>query len=393
MKILHLFDIFSPYGGGTASLLYNLSKALNQKGHDVTIYTSDFNLDQEYIDSLVGVEVCHFHCVSSVGKFYLTPSIVKEIRKQLNGFDIIHIHSFRSFQNIVAHHYAVKYGIPYVLDTHGSLPKMVAGEVKPKWLLRWVYNIIFGHRILRDAKKVIAETEMGGDEYIKLGANKDKIAVIPPLFDIERFSELPSPSLFRDKYNLKGKHIILFLGRIHRIKGLDFLVQSFYELAKSRNDVILVIAGNDDGYTSSLTGLIQELSISDRVLFVGFLSGDEKLSALVDADVLVQTSIYEYGTGAPFEAILCNTPIIVSKNTNASENVARIDAGYLVEYGNKKELKDTIQHVLENPMEAKRKVKRAREYIKENLSFMKGIERYEQLYIECIAGKEIHHTE
>ena len=52
MKILHIFDFFSPHGGGTVDLLYKLSRALAQREHEVAIYTSDFKLDQEYIDSL-----------------------------------------------------------------------------------------------------------------------------------------------------------------------------------------------------------------------------------------------------------------------------------------------------------------------------------------------------
>jgi len=102
----------------------------------------------------------------------------------------------------------------------------------------------------------------------------------------------------------------------------------------------------------------------------------------VDADVLIQTSRYEQGAWAPFEAILCNTPIIVSSNSGAGEDVKKIDAGYLVEYGNKNELRDTIQNVLDNQAEAQSKTKRARDYIEANLSLSKRVEDYERLYEE-----------
>ena len=112
----------------------------------------------------------------------------------------------------------------------------------------------------------------------------------------------------------------------------------------------------------------------------------KKLSALVDADVVVQTSIYEQGTGVPFEAVLCNTPIIVSGHTVASANVRDIDGGYLVEHGNISELSDTIKHVLDNPDEAKTKTRKAVTFIKENLSLDKGVEKYERLYEEAISS-------
>jgi len=80
--------------------------------------------------------------------------------------------------------------------------------------------------------------------------------------------------------------------------------------------------------------------------------------------------------------VLCNTPIIVIKNTGAGEEVSKIDAGYLVEYGNKDELTSTMQYILDNPAEAQSKTQKAKDYIEANLSLAKGIEKYEKLYKE-----------
>ncbi len=386
MRILHAFDLFSPYGGGTVDLIHKLARALTQQGHEITIYTSDYKLDREYLASLPQVKVYPFHLWLTLPGLYLTPGIIAEAKKRLSDFEIIHLHCFRSFQNMVLHHYARKYGVPYVVDAHGSTPRTVMGKRGFKWLLRWLFDLIFGYRILRDAARVIAETEVGVNEYRRFGVPPEKIVLIPPPFDVAAFSRLPAPERFRQKYGLEGKKIVMFLGRIHWIKGLDFLVESFYQLTKRRNDTVLAIVGNDDGYKPALDKLIERLDLSDRVLFTGFLSGEEKLAALVDADVVVQTSRYEQGAWAPFEAILCNTPIIVSDNSGAGEDVRRIDAGYLVEYGNKVGLSDMIQYVLDKPAEAQGKTQRAKHYIETNLSMAKGIEHYEKLYREILEG-------
>lgn len=384
MRILQVFDMFSlPHGGGTVNVIYNLSRVLMQRGHDVVIYTSDFELDQDYISSLKGVMVYPFHCWSSLARFYIMPLMVAETKRKLKDFGIIHLHCYRSFQSIMIHHYAKKYSIPYVLDAHGSTPR--AGKRR----LKWLFDVTFGYKILRGACKVIAETGVGVNEYKELGVNQNKIVLIPPPFSVEEFSHLPPPGIFRRKYNIKEEHIILFLGRINWIKGIDFLVESFYELIRDKNDVILVIVGPDDGYKSTLEKLMDKLNLIDKVLFTGFLSGDDKLSALVDVDMLVQTSRYEQGTGVPFEAVLCNTPIIVSKNTGSSENVSRIDAGYLVEFGNKKELKNTMQKILDDPTEAMIKTQKAKEYIIKNLSMEKNVEKYEKVYIDCIKENKL----
>ncbi len=383
MKILHVFDFFSPHGGGTVDLIYKLARAQAQRGHQVTIYTSDFKLDQAYIASLPEVKVYPFHCTSSLGLFYITPSLVKAARENLKDFDVIHLHCARSYQNIIIHKYATKYGVPYIMDQHGSLPRTHGGR-GPKWLLRWMFDVAVGNRILKDAGGLVGETQVGVSEFKPYRVDQSKVVLIPPPFPVEDFAQLPPRRLFRDKYSLKDKKIVMFLGRINWIKGLDFLAAGFASLAEVRKDAVLVIVGNDDGYKSTLEHKISQLGIADEVLFTGFLGGTDKLSALVDADVVIQTSRYEQGAWAPFEAVLCETPIIVSSNSGAGEDVKRIDAGYLVEFGNENELRDMIEYVFSNTSEAKAKAKKAKEYIKANLSMAKEVEKYEDLYKNVI---------
>jgi glycosyltransferase involved in cell wall biosynthesis len=385
MRILQAFDFFSlPHGGGVVDLLYWLSKTLKQRGHEVTIYTSDFDLDQEYIEPLPGVEVYPFHSWFHVSGIHIMPGIIAETRKKLRDFDIIHLHAYRSFQNVVISHYARKYNIPYIIDAHGAILRIGRGNKGLKQLLKWVYDVSFGSRILREAGMVIAQNEMEASQYDEAGVSQGKIARLPLPFATSEFTRLPSAGLFRRRFDIEQKHIILYLGRIHWIKGLDFLIESFYELTKLRSDIVLAMVGADDGYKSPLKKIIDRLNLSNRVIFTGFLQGEEKLSAMVDADVLVQTSVHEQSSKTPFEAILCDTPVIVSKDTGAGEDVAKIDAGYLVEYGNKSDLADRIQYILDNPDKAQVKTQRAKKYIEANLSLTSQTERYEELYAEVI---------
>ena len=379
MKILHIFLFFSvKYGGGTVDLVYKLARAQMQRGHDVTIYTGNYKLNKEYLGSLKGVKVIPFRSWLNSG-FYIMPGMINEAKKNLKDFDIIHLHCYRSFQNIVIHHYAKKYGIPYVLDAHGSVPRF-----SRKKTLKKLFDIIYGYKIMRDASRVIAETETGANEYRKFGIDDKKIVLLSPPFDTDEFSELPISGKFRSKFSIREKHIVMFLGRINWIKGLDFLVESFHELIQHRKDVILVIVGPDDGYRATLEDLIRRLDLKKKVLFTGFFSGEDKLSALKDADIVVQTSRYEEGAWAPFEAVLCGIPIIVTANTGAGEDVKKIDAGYLVEFGNKKDLCDKIQYVLNNPDIAIEKAKKAKNFIENNMSMRKRIHEYEELYETCI---------
>jgi glycosyltransferase involved in cell wall biosynthesis len=133
-----------------------------------------------------------------------------------------------------------------------------------------------------------------------------------------------------------------------------------------------------------MEALIDRLGIRERVMFTGFLAGREKLSALVDADVVVQTSRYEQGAWAPIEAVLCGTPIIVSDNSGAGEDVRRMDAGYLVEFDNRDDLQQKIEYVLSHPEEARGKTRAAKAYVERHLSMDRCVDQYDRLYEACL---------
>ena len=126
--------------------------------------------------------------------------------------------------------------------------------------------------------------------------------------------------------------------------------------------------------------LVNNLGITKHVLFTGFLGGEHKNSALVDAEIVVQLSRFEQGAWAPLEGVLCKTPIIVTSDTGTGEDVKRLNAGYLVDFDNNVMLAKTIIDILNDYDEAKRLTLSAREYIIENLSMNARVGEYTELY-------------
>lgn len=363
MRILQAFEFMSlPHGGGTVEAVYKLSRALQQRGHEVTLCVSDWELDKDYINSLsVKLKICHNW--AKIANVCIMPDLLK---LDVRDYDVIHLHCYRSFQNVVLSYKALKYGVPYILDPHGSNKKY------GKSLFKSFYDVAF-KRLLDGASKIIAETDLDIKDY----ADKSKVEVIRSIFDLSEYDSIPPRGLFRTKYHIKTP-IILFMGRINKIKGLEYLVESFNNLSRGY-DAILVIAGQDDGYKSELEARIKYLGLADRVLFTGYLSGNDKKSAMVDADMLVQPSINEAGARPSLESILCGTPVIVTKDTGAGKEIKDIGGGILVEYGTD-ELTKAIQYILDNKDEAKSKILKAQEYIKTNLSVESQVNKYIELY-------------
>ena len=389
MRILQVCPIFPPekgeFAGGVTQEVHDFSKELVNKGHEVDIYCSN-TLDLKHKTAkkhalIDGINVHYFNYIAHFYTFFVTPSLIPAVKKNLSNFDIVHIHDFRTFEAAAISHYARQMGVPYVLQTNGGVLRM--GNMLTK-VGKMLFDLASGNNMLAGAQKVIAGCETEVSEYKIMGVTQDKITIIPPAYDVQEFVTLPPRGQFRQRYNITTEHIILFLGRIHKIKGIDFLVKSFNELAGKRDDVLLVIVGPDDGFKSTLLKLTNELGLRNKVLFTGALHGSDKLSALVDATMLVQTSLYERGPGSPFEAVLCGTPIIVTRDTGAGEIAEKADAGILVNYGNIEELTIAMNNIIVNHSVAATRTLKARDYIIANYSFEKLTAKYINLYRSII---------
>jgi len=379
MKILQVIAYFTPRKGGDVNVCYNLSKQLAMRGHEVTIATSDHEFDKEYADSIeqVGVKVIPFHCIADICAFLVTPSIRKWMKFNINDFDLIHMHNFRSYQNNIVHYYAMQHKVPYILQAHGSVLRIVQRQ-----FLKTLYDAVWGYRLLKNAIKVIAVTNNEVEQYIQMGVDQKKIVVISNGIDINKLNSKKNHGAFRKKIDINDERLVLFLGRIHQRKGVDYLIRSFGRVLENENNAILVVVGPDDGYKRELERIIEELGIGNRVKFVDYISNVSE--AYTDADVLIYPAIYEIFGLVPFEAIICGTPVIVADDCGCGEIVKKADCGYLVRYGDVECLKNQIIYVLNNPDEAKKKVLQGQRYIYENLTWDKIVTKVEEVYEDCI---------
>ncbi len=389
MKILQVIPLFFLSWTGdspaeSVELISNLSKSLLHRGHQVTIYTTDaFNKRRKLgfrteMLNLGGVRVCEFKSLGNkLGQRHnicISPAMIPTVAREIHKFDVVHLHEYRTFQNIVAHHYAKKHGVPYVLQAHGSLPRIMS-----KKRLKQVYDNLWGYRLLRDASRVIAVTKTEAEQYQSIGVSGDKIEIIPHGLDLSVFDNLPERGEFRAKYGLSAdQRLILYLGRIHKIKGLDLLTKAFTDLSKALSDVKLVIVGPDNGYLPSLKKLITDLEISDRVLFTGPLYGQEKLRAYVDADVYVLPSYYEIFSITVLEACACGIPVIVTDRCGLAD-VIDGQAGLVVPY-DKEQIQHALRRMLGNDKLRREFGEKGKSLVQEKFNWGKIVEQIERVY-------------
>jgi len=308
--------------------------------------------------------------------------MMKALKENLRKFDVVHVHSWQQFPDIVVHYYAKKYRVPYVLQTHGSLPRIMV-----KQRLKYIYDLLFGYRVLRDASKVIALSQIEAEQYVCAGVPKEKIAIIPNGIDLSEYVNMPLKNSFKKKFNIpEDKKIILYLGRIHKTKGLDLLVKAYAYLIKNlkHNDAILVMAGPDDGYLAKVKSLSDSLCVSDSMLFTGFINSDDKLKALVDADVFVTTSFYGFPVTF-LEACAVGTPIVTTTLGDYLEWINE-NVGY-VTLPTHHMLAEAMYAIISNHELSEKFSWNGQRLVRTKFSLQKVVDKLENIYSEVVNVK------
>ena len=323
MKILHVAHFFYPClsAGGVVNASYQIAR-MQARDNSVKVISSDACKERlkfeesRYDVDIDGIKVDYFKNISNRFKLATmldTPlGAIFRIKKQIRDFDVVHVHEHRQTLSIIACYFARRYGIPYVVQAHGSVLPFFQKEG-----LKNIFDKVFGFKILHGASKVFALTEVEKEQYLKMGVEEDRIEIVPLGINIEEYSDLPEEGIFREKFNIsKDDKLVIFIGRVHEIKGLDLLIDAFKELADSEDDVKLAIVGPDDGYMDALNLRIAECDLSDKVIVTGPLYKSEKQEALVDCDLFVMPSKYESFTTSGLEAMACGKPLVLTKNNH-----------------------------------------------------------------------------
>jgi glycosyltransferase involved in cell wall biosynthesis len=352
MKILHIINAFYPpfHAGGAVTVAYNMCKFLAKKEHDVTVFTTNVRQHRSLFKPeqkprlLNGIKIFYFKndAYKPSAHLYFSTQLIHALRETLSKYDVVHLHEYRAITSLATAYYAWKSKTPFVLQAHGQLPTWTA-----KSTVKSTFDLMFGHRLLNDAAKVIATTKTEAEQYKAMNVPSKKIEVIPNVIDLAEFPHPPSKGAFRKKFSVGNEEkIVLYLGRIHQIKGLDILLKAFASVAGKIEKVKLTIVGPDDGYLSELKVLAKALNIEDKVMILGPLYGEEKLEAYVDADVYVLPSKYEVWGMTAVEAVGCSTPVILTENCGVAEYL-KDKVGLVVKH-DQDALRQALQEMLSN---------------------------------------------
>ena len=345
MKILQVVPTFRRDLGGTVAVVRTLSKQL-ARDHEVTVCTttaktaSEDMMSHPIMVARDGYRVLAFPRNFKQSGFSISVPMLRSYKEIIMEHDIIHIHSWRQFHDLVTYRYASSLGVPYMIQTHGSLPRILAHR-----FMKLLFDYTVGEKILKNATRVLASNRMEEIQYRNEGVAREKVSIIPNGIDISSYS-IPNRSHkeILEEFGIHPRNrVILYLGRLHKSKGLGLLVDAFSKLTKHRRDLTLLMIGPDDGYGREIVTRTQELGIRSNIKIIGFVSEEMKLAALSQSDVFV-TPTYEAFPNTFLEACLCGCPIVTTK-----PDLSWIDGNVgIVTKPNPQSLAESISQIIDN---------------------------------------------
>jgi glycosyltransferase involved in cell wall biosynthesis len=319
MKVLQVTPYYAPAWayGGPPRVMSDFASGLAALGHDVHVLTTDVLDDERRAgppeETLDGVRVRRLPNLSNrlawESKKYLPRGLLRRLAVEAARYDVVHVTDIRTYLTAAAFLATSARRTPLAISAHGSLP----GSAGLRGAVKSAYDAVLVRPMLRRAAALFAQTSHEAALYESFGGRPHAIRQLPlPLPPLDLAGAPPAGS-FRERLGVgKQTPLIVFLGRINRLKGLDILIESLRPTFET--GAVLAVVGRDDGQLDELRARFAPLFDRGSILFAGPLYGADRFTAYADADVFALTPPHwEETSVASLEAAACGTPVVVSE--------------------------------------------------------------------------------
>ncbi len=323
MRVCLVSSSFYPatHYGGPISATWDLSKKLAKKGIEVYVSTTNANgskkLDVEcnkYLEKEVNVFVKYYN-EQIINK--LSFSFIFGIYSDIKKSDVVYIQYLFHYSVLFSLLFSAIHHKKIILCPRGSFSEFTLSNkftfAKKLWLSLFIKPFV--NQIVWQASSYLEEFD------IKKKFPATTVEIINDGVDFQslqgyqQISKIELVNRYSNSNNNNVSNLFFSMGRLHKIKGFDILIDAFHLLLQEDKDAKLIIAGGDDGAEEQLNSQIKELNIENSVFLIGAIGFDEKKMLLNNCDYFTLASEFESFGIVVAEALSCGLPVVVSNKT------------------------------------------------------------------------------
>ena len=317
LKILHLVASIGLQSGGSGQVAVGFMHEQHLLGHCAAIWTIDprsITADLALKNRMNLSELNTFYAwwPSRVG---YSPSMEQAATSEKGAYyDVLHQHSIWLAISRVTNRWRTAFSRPTVVAPHGTLEEY---SIKISRWKKKLALIAYEMVNLRSAACLHATSSREAASFRRFGL-MNPIAVIPNGVPEEWLWNKGDDARFRAKFSIpSNSRLLLFLSRLHPIKGLPLLFEAISQILPSLSEWFLIIAGFEDtsGYQQELKHLAVKLGIIEKIKIVGPLYGQNKQDAFAAADLFVLPTHSENFGIVIAEALAAGMPVLTTRGT------------------------------------------------------------------------------
>jgi D-inositol-3-phosphate glycosyltransferase len=349
-------DLGAKDTGGMSVYIRELAGELGKQGNSVDVYTRIHDPKDPVLEAL-GEQARLIHLragkearIDKMEVYFSLPEFISNLESYWKHhelrYDIVFSHYWLS--GLVGEQVRQKWRIPLVMMYHtlGAVKNAVGiGEKEPE------LRIASERDSIRECRRILVPTEREKQNIIRYyGALPKKIGITPCGVNLELFRPIDRMAA-RGKLGLSDKKILLFVGRIDPVKGIDQLLRALTYLPAFNGLQLVIIGGDENSQTEleKLKKLSEELQIQNSVTFLGMVRQDQMPYYYSAADVCIVPSYYESFGLVALEALACGVPVVATDVGDLKNIIRQEETGIVVTNNDPEKLAAGITRFLSRP--------------------------------------------
>lgn len=372
MKIAYIGQKGIPAAfGGVDFHVEELSKRLVQRGHEVYVYVRNWHTDRN-LREYQGVKLIHTSTIRTKHLDALMHSLTSSLHSIFQDYDIIHYHGLGSTIFCWFHRFlrgkvvVTLHGLDWQRGKWGSFAKVFL-----KFTERTATYIPDKTIVVSKSQKEYFESKYKREFiYIPNGVNIPKRRLLS--------------GIIKEKYGLIGEDYLLWMGRLTPEKRVDWLIKAFREIKGKVPNLKLVIAGGSSATDEYVKGLKKFAGDDERIIFTGYVAGQEKEELFSNSLLFVLPSYLEGLPIALLEAMSCRIPSLVSDISPHREVISEGVDGFFFQSDDFSDLVEKLEILLKNSDKLSNIGKNARRKVEKEYNWDEVVRKTEGIYKELV---------